>query len=93
MITKFFSINDSMQRLEGFYTGKKTKYLQQKIKIVLNLIKKRKVSFPKIFNIFVSWYSYLFKLNRSGKTPVVIDIELDNRCNERCVFCRNEKGK
>ena len=93
MITKFFSINDSMQRLEGFYTGKKTKYLQQKIKIVLNLIKKRKVSFPKIFNIFVSWYSYLFKLNRSGKTPVVIDIELDNRCNERCVFCRNEKGE
>ena len=93
MITKFFSIDDSMQRLEGFYTGKKTKYLQQKIKIVLNLIKKRKVSFPKIFNIFVSWYSYLFKLNRSGKTPVVIDIELDNRCNERCVFCRNEKGE
>ncbi len=93
MITKFFSINDSMQRLEGFYTGKKTKYLQQKIKIISNLVKKRKISFAKIFNIFVSWYSYLFKLNTSGKTPVVIDIELDNRCNERCVFCRNEKGE
>ena len=89
---KFFSINDSLQRLEGIYSGKKTKYFQQKIKIVYNLIKKRKITFPKIFNIFVSWYSYLFKLNKSGKTPVVIDIELDNRCNERCVFCRNEKG-
>ena len=32
------------------------------------------------------------KLKKSGKTPVVIDFELSNKCNERCVFCRDEKG-
>tara|TARA_B100001750_G_C15487478_1_gene589168 strand:- start:379 stop:1500 length:1122 start_codon:yes stop_codon:yes gene_type:complete len=92
VISKFFSLDDSLQRNEKKYGGKKTKYFIQKIKIVFSLIKKGKISLPKLFNVFVSFYSYLFKLKKSGKTPVVIDFELSNKCNERCVFCRDEKG-
>ncbi len=93
MISNYFSLDDSLQRLETFYSGKKSKYLRQKFKIIFNLLKKRKISIRKLFNVFVSYYSYLFKLNKTGKTPVVIDFELSNKCNERCVFCRNEKGE
>ena len=66
MISKFFSLDDSLQRNEKKYGGKKTKYFIQKIKIVFSLIKKGKISLPKLFNVFVSFYSYLFKLKKSG---------------------------
>ena len=93
MISKYFTFDDSLKRFEIFYSGKKTKYLGLKIKIVLSLLLKGKISFPKLFNIFVSFYSYLFKLKTSAKTPVVVNFELSNKCNEHCVFCRDEKGK
>ena len=92
MISNYFSLDDSLQRLETYYGGKKTRYFYQKLKIIFSLTKKGKISIPKLFNVLVSQYSYFFKLRKSGKTPVVIDIELSNKCNERCVFCRNEKG-
>jgi len=93
MISNYFSLDDSLQRLEVFYGGKKSKYFFQKLKIVFRLLIKGKITIPKLFNIFVSYYSYLFKLRTSGKTPVVIDVELSNKCNEYCVFCRDEKGR
>ena len=52
MISKFFSLDDSLQRNEKKYGGKKTKYFIQKIKIVFSLIKKGKISLPKLFNVF-----------------------------------------
>ena len=82
MISKYFTFDDSLKRFEVFYSGKKTKYLGLKIKIVLSLLLKGKISFPKLFNIFVSFYSYLFKLKTSAKTPVVVNFELSNKCNE-----------
>ena len=93
MISNYFSIDDSLQRLETFYGGKKTKYFFTKLKVVFFLLIKGKITISKLYNIFVSFYSYLFKLKTSGKTPVVIDVELSNKCNEYCVFCRDEKGK
>ena len=93
MISKYFSIDDTLQKLEKVYHGKKSSYFSHKFKIVFGLLLKGKITLPKLYNVFVSFYSYLFKLKTSGKTPVVIDIELSNKCNERCVFCRDEKGK
>ena len=55
MISKYFSFDDSLQRNEKKNSGKKTKYFIQKIKIVFSLIKKRKISLPKLFNVFVSF--------------------------------------
>jgi len=93
MISKYFSIDDTLQKLEKVYHGKKSSYFSHKFKIVFGLLLKGKITLPKLYNVFVSFYSYLFKLKTSGKTPVVIDIELSNKCKERCVFCRDEKGK
>ena len=80
-------IDDSLQRLRTFYSGKKTDYFILKLKIMLSLLLKGKISIRKVINVFVCFYSYLFKLKKSGKTPVIIDVELSNHCNERCVFC------
>ena len=93
MISKYFALDDNLKRLEMFHGGKKTKYFFLKLKIVFSLLIKGKISIMKLYNIFISFYSYLFKLKTSGKTPVVINFELSNKCNERCVFCRDEKGK
>ena len=88
----FTNIDDSLQRLKIFYGGKKTDYFFLKARIILNLFFKGKISIRKLLNVFICFYSYLFKLNKSGKTPIIIDIELSNHCNERCVFCRDVKG-
>ena len=93
MFYNYFSLDDRLQRLEIFHIGKNTKYIALKIKIIFYLLMKRKISVWKVINVFISFYSYLFKLDTSGKTPVVIIAELSNRCNESCVFCRDEKGR
>ena len=38
-------------------------------------------------------FAYLLKLKKSGKSPIVISVDLWNECNENCVFCRSEKGE
>ena len=70
-----------------------SKYFSIKIKIFIMLFLNNKISI-KIFNIIYSSLSYSFKFSKSSIYPViVINMELSNKCNERCVFCRNEKGK
>jgi len=41
----------------------------------------------------VCYSSYFLKSNNSGKSPIVINFELWNECNESCVFCRNENDE
>ena len=93
MVTKLLSFNDSLQRLQILYSGKKTDYFFLKLKIIFLLLIKGKISILKLYNVFISFYSYLFKLKTSGKAPVIIDVELSNHCNERCVFCRDIKAE
>ena len=69
-----------------------TKYFSLKVKILVTLFLNRKITFKKIFNVIYSSIAYRFKLSNSSKYPVVINMELSNKCNERCVFCRDEKG-
>jgi MoaA/NifB/PqqE/SkfB family radical SAM enzyme len=70
-----------------------SKYFSIKAKIFITLFFNKKISIKKIFNIMYSSISYSLKLNQSSTYPVVINMELSNKCNERCVFCRDEKGK
>ena len=69
-----------------------TKYFSIKVKILITLFLNRKITIKKILNIVYSSIAYRFKLSNSSKYPVVINMELSNKCNERCVFCRDEKG-
>jgi MoaA/NifB/PqqE/SkfB family radical SAM enzyme len=69
-----------------------TKYFSLKAKIFITLFLKRKISLKKMFNVVYSSIAYWLNLSRSSKYPVVINMELSNKCNERCVFCRDEKG-
>lgn len=69
-----------------------TKYFSIKAKILITLFLNGKINLKKIFNIIYSSIAYNFKLNYTSNYPVVINMELSNKCNERCVFCRDAKG-
>ena len=60
-------------------------YFLLKIKIILLLFKKGKISIKKIINA-------LYCLKKTGTYPFIINFELWNECNESCVFCRDEAG-
>ncbi len=70
-----------------------TKYAWLKLKIILSLISKKKITFTKIFNAFHCYAAYYLRLDRSATTPFLINFELSNYCNENCVFCRTENGR
>lgn len=67
-------------------------YILLRIKIILLLIIKRKINLRKILNAFNCYFLYFIKSLNSGKSPVVINIELWNECNESCKFCRTDTG-
>lgn len=69
------------------------KYSTLKVRLILLMLRKGKLSIRKIFNTVRCYVAYHFKLDRSGRTPMVISFELSNHCNESCVFCRSENGE
>lgn len=70
-----------------------TKYAWLKLRIILSLISKKKITLKKISNTFHCYTAYYLRLDRSANTPLLINFELSNYCNENCVFCRTENGK
>lgn len=72
-------------------SGRVNSYLGLRFLIVVRLILDRKLSLLKITNLLVCYMNYFMKSTHSGKSPVVINFELWNECNESCVFCRDEK--
>lgn len=70
-----------------------TKYFGLKIRILIKLIRKRKVTVKKVVNTIYCYLAYFLKLDRSGSTPFLISFELSNHCNESCIFCRDKEGK
>ncbi|RJQ48188.1 MAG: radical SAM/SPASM domain-containing protein [Gammaproteobacteria bacterium] len=70
-----------------------TKYSFLKISLIFLLLRKGKLSLRKIANTAYCYVAYWLKLNRSGRTPFLINFELSNNCNESCVFCRDKNGK
>ncbi|MDI6717436.1 MAG: radical SAM protein [Patescibacteria group bacterium] len=70
-----------------------TKYSRLKLIIVLSLISAKKITLKKVLNVFYCYIAYYFRLGKSGATPLLINFDLSNFCNERCIFCRAEDGK
>ena len=74
-------------------SNKVNTYLGLRILIFARLILRRKLSLLKLWNFLVCYSSYFLKSNNSGKSPIVVNFELWNECNESCVFCRNENDE
>lgn len=71
---------------------KRNRYLRIKLRLFLNGIKSKKITFKKIVNALICNFAYMFKLKKSAKSPLILSIELWNECNAQCLFCRNDKG-
>ena len=71
---------------------KNNSYLMLRIRIMLLIILKGKLSLKKIINIVQCFYAYLFKLETAGRLPIMVDVEMWNECNESCLFCRSAEG-
>ena len=67
-------------------------YFFLKLQIFFVAIKKGKINFRKFYNFLICNFSYIFKRKTSGKSPVIISVDLWNECNENCVFCRDKDG-
>jgi MoaA/NifB/PqqE/SkfB family radical SAM enzyme len=76
----------------GFTTGRNS-YFFVKLKIVFRAIYQKKITIKKIFNAIVCNLSFYFKSQKSGKSPIIVSVDLWNECNENCVFCRGGDGK
>ena len=70
-----------------------TKYAPLKLIIIWTLFAKGKLSIRKVYNLMHCYIAYKFKLDKSARTPFVINFDVSNHCNENCVFCRDETGK
>jgi len=71
----------------------KNRYILLRIKILLTMLRKGKLSLRKIFNAIHCIVAYMFKLRSSAKYPFLMNFELWNECNADCMFCRSEKGE
>lgn len=71
----------------------RNRYIGLRIKIFLNLLSKKKISIKKITNFFSNYFSYFFRSTIAGKSPIMMNFELWNECNESCVFCRTNLGE
>ena len=68
------------------------KYVPLHIQLFWVLIKKRKMTIKKIFNYFLGYVGYLMRVKNAFWSPVLINFELWNECNESCLFCRSSDG-
>jgi sulfatase maturation enzyme AslB (radical SAM superfamily) len=65
------------------------KYLSLQLRVLWLLARRGKLSIYKIYNALLCYASYHLKLRRSGTSPIMMNFELWNECNESCVFCRS----
>jgi MoaA/NifB/PqqE/SkfB family radical SAM enzyme len=56
------------------------------------LLKKRKIKLLAILNLLNFYFNFLFKLKKSPQSPLLLNVELWNECNEACLFCRSNDG-
>ena len=69
------------------------KYFWLRVKIFLKLILKGKLSFRKLFNASSCFIRYYLGLQRSANFPLAVNMDLSNKCNANCRFCRTADGK
>jgi len=75
------------------FTTTRNSYFFVKLKIVFSAICQKKITLKKIFNAIICNLSFYFKTQKSGKSPIIVSVDLWNECNENCVFCRGDDGK
>jgi MoaA/NifB/PqqE/SkfB family radical SAM enzyme len=66
------------------------RYLGLRVRLLLVLLRRRKLTFRKLLNVAHCYLAYLLRTERSAPTPMLINFELWNECNESCVFCRSK---
>lgn len=74
-------------------TAVRNEYHNLKLQLFLTGLRNKKISFRKLWNVFVCTFSYWFKLPKSGRSPFILSLELWNECNAGCLFCRTKKGE
>jgi len=68
-------------------------YILLRMRILWNILRKRKLSIKKIYNALHSLASYQLQTSTSGRLPLVVTFELTNKCNARCGVCRTPAGE
>lgn len=71
---------------------KKNRYWNVRLQIVLSLLRRGKLPARKILNALYAHMALFLNLRTSARTPMLINFELWNECNESCVFCRSTEG-
>lgn len=70
----------------------KNRYIIMRLKILLLITIKGKASIKKMVNALHCFLAYSLRLRKSAKYPFMINFELCNECNLRCLYCRNAEG-
>jgi len=70
----------------------RNRYRLLHLKIFFSILKKRKISFKKLWNAVCCQCAYWLQSKKSARAPLMVSMELGNHCNINCLFCRNEKG-
>ncbi len=70
----------------------RNRYNYLKWNLLLRVLKQKKITIKKVFNVFVCSLAYVLKSKKSAKSPFILSLELWNECNAGCLFCRDAKG-
>ena len=71
---------------------KRNRYQLLKTKLFFAALRKRKITFRKLWNVFLCSCAFLLKSKKSAPSPFILSLELWNECNAGCLFCRDAKG-
>src|SRR3990167_1784193 len=77
--------NSPLKKIRNPYWG-------VQFKLFVRALKKRKVSFRKLWNVFLCDLFFLFKITKGSPHPYILSLEPWNECNAGCLFCRDKKG-
>ena len=68
-------------------------YYLLRIRLILRAILSGKITLRRIWNASQCYLYYVCGKSRSGRSPIVLNVELWNECNEACLFCRTKDGE
>ena len=75
------------------FKKERNRYYYEQFRLFLRTLTKGKLSWRKLWNIFLCDLAYLFKIKEGSPSPYVLSMELWNECNAGCLFCRDKQGK
>ena len=71
----------------------RNKYVGLRSRILIRLLLSGKLTPLKVWNALACYGNYYLRRPVSAKSPLLMNFELWNECNESCVFCRSDKNK